>query len=193
MKTTKIANWLANVTYKENNEQIKISFHPLPMGTIFVIAHILPIMLFYLFFIPIIVLLVPFFLFIWIGITSWTSTYQIIIDVEQIRIKQRYFGIPIRSIKADIATVIIDSQSFNDIKCISQRKDWYKHDVINNLRFSFIAPWDSDEDELFINYKNKEITFVSWGEGDYIVWQYLRKGLQRIDELQALKHNDKIY
>ncbi|MGB3468635.1 MAG: hypothetical protein WBA74_25345 [Cyclobacteriaceae bacterium] len=83
--------------------------------------------------------------------------FEIRVDRSEVVIKLLFGPIPFKTIKSATNDLIIDHRDVEGLTLISHRKDFYSEDVKNNLRFDYIIPWDGDNYELYIDYKNKEL------------------------------------
>ena len=73
---------------------------------------------------------------------AYAFTFELTIDKHEVYLKFKFVSIAYRKIQYDTKQLIIDHQDAKHLKLISKRKDYYSEDVKNNLRFSFITPWD---------------------------------------------------
>lgn len=128
----------------------------------------------------IVTLLVAIFLTL---ILLYSFNFIIRIDSRIVQVKLRIGFIPFKVIKSSLSDLIIDHQDAKHLEIISQRNDYYKTDNNDNLRFSYITPWDGDIDVFYIDYKNKEVDFNTYC--DDFVWYNLIKGLKK---LKSNKH-----
>ncbi len=105
---------------------------------------------------------------------------EISISKSHIVVKLKLWIIPLYVIKTKTEKLIINDSQINDIKIISQRKDYYKEDIKNDLRFSYIMPMDGNEFTFYIDYKNRERTSFYVCCDDFF-WKSIIKGLRNLD------------
>lgn len=111
-------------------------------------------------------------------ILLYSFNFLLIIDSKIVQVKLRIGFISFKVIKSSLSDLIIDHRDAEHLDNISHRKDYYKTDIKDQLRFSYITPWDGDIDIFYIDYKNKEVDFDTYC--DDFVWNNLIKGLERL-------------
>ena len=106
--------------------------------------------------------------------------FEIIINRDNVVIKLLFGFIPFRIIKSSTIDLIIDHKDAEQLTLISQRKDYYSEDVKNNLRFDYIVPWDGDDYEFYVDYRNKEIDLTVGCQDE--LWTKLIEGLKMLEK-----------
>jgi hypothetical protein len=114
------------------------------------------------------------------AIMVFSYSFEIRVDKSFVLLKYKFWFIPYYTIKSKTQDLIINDGTIGDIKLISPRKDYYRDDIKNNLRFSYIMPWDGDEFIFFIDYKNKELYFDI--ACDEFAWKSVIQGLRNLDK-----------
>ena len=111
---------------------------------------------------------------------AYTFLFELTFNKDSVKLSFLALGfIPFKVIRSATKDLIIDHRDAKHVQLISPRKDYYAEDVKNNLRFSYITPWDGDEPEFYIDYRNKEIDFnVCCGEQ---LWQKIIEGLTYLE------------
>jgi hypothetical protein len=122
----------------------------------------------------------------WILITVvqyLSYNFRIRIDRHYTSVQLRLLFIPFKVIKVETKDLIIDHSDATGISIISPRRDYYKEDVKNNLRFSYIMPWDGDESIFYIDYHNREIDFdIACHE---FAWNSMITALKNLDNKRS--------
>lgn len=113
--------------------------------------------------IPIIFFWMQWWLLLVVFVLSLTHRFTITLNAKTLLIRQTILGLPWRTISSPINEVIIGHHDFRNSHLISPRKDYYAPDVKNNLHINYLAPFDSENPSLYIDYRGKErLTSFIW-------------------------------
>ena len=125
-------------------------------------------------------LLTSFLTLVLITFLAFAFKIEIRINKSHVLVMLRLWFIPLYFIRTRTEKLIINDSQINDIKIISQRKDYYKEDIKNNLRFSYIMPMDGNQFTFYIDYKNRQRPSFYVCCDDFF-WKSIIKGLRNLD------------